>query len=182
MAAVNDLPLCVGCFHQFNVARTLEFRLHAIHLNHAAAEMDYLAPIGLRTPRIEVPDIPRGPTILNHIELDNSVVGALNTGTVHSIDVTVSVLQGAGDKTLSEALKILAEAVANTSELNTEQKNETLQQVSFVGEQARCAAEERRPGILMPTLKAIGTTASTVGGLASAWDKVEPLIRAHFGF
>jgi hypothetical protein len=46
--------------------------------------------------RIALPPIPRPPSTLNNIKLDNSVVGAINTGTVKTIDVNVTHLHNAG--------------------------------------------------------------------------------------
>jgi hypothetical protein len=117
VAAVDNAPLCVDCYYKLEVARTLGFRSAAIGMNYAAAEMDSVVGLQNFTPRIQVPDIPRGPTILHNIKVDNSVVGSINTGNVQSIDVSITYLKEAGSKQISEALKALAEAIANSSDL-----------------------------------------------------------------
>jgi hypothetical protein len=171
----------VQCFYTFQVARTLDFRIHAILFNHASAEMDYITGIGPISPQMQVPDIPQGPKILNNIKVDNSVVGAINTGTVQKIDVAVSVLKDAGSKDISEALTLLAQAIANAAELDAAQKNETLEQISFVAAQAAAAAPDRKPALVLPILSAIGKVAGVAGSALEAWNHAFPLIKSYFG-
>lgn len=80
ICTVDDVPLCVACYHQLEVAQTLALRAAAIGLNLAAAEMDYATGLPNLSPRMQLPEIPRGPVILNNIRVDNSVVGSINTG------------------------------------------------------------------------------------------------------
>ena len=97
VASVGLVPLCVDCWYKFEVAETLAFRLNAIGMNYALDEMDHVSGIALGGPRMQVPPIPQGPIILNNIKVDNSVVGAINTGNVRVIDVNLTHLHNAGN-------------------------------------------------------------------------------------
>lgn len=182
IVTINDAALCVGCYHTFEVAQTLAFRMNAIHLNHAAAELDSVLPFGPPTPRMQVPDIPKGPMILNNIKVDNSVVGTINTGNVHSIDVNISYLRNSGSEKLSEALRTLAETIANEKSINPPEKNSALDQVAFLSEQAAAAAKNRRLGLIQASFKSVNELASTVSNVNGAWAVAEPLLRTVFGF
>ncbi len=181
IAAVGGAALCVDCYYRFEVARTLSFRIAAIGMNHAAAEIDAVTGLRNFTPRIQVPDIPRGPVILNNIKVDNSVVGSINTGNVQSIDVSVTVLKEAGKGKISDALKALAEAIANSHAITAADKDSMLDQVAFLSEQAVAAAKDRRPGMIQAAFASITQGATAVSAIATAWVVAEPLLKACFG-
>jgi hypothetical protein len=180
--AVNGAALCVDCYYRFEVARTLNFRIAAIGMNHAAAEMDAVTGLRNFTPRIQVPDIPKGPLILNNIKISNSVVGSINTGNVQSIDVSITVLKEAGNAKISDALKALAEAVANSHAVSPADRDAMLDQVAYLSEQAVAAAKDRRPGMIRSALSSITKGATAVSAIATAWADAEPLLKTHFGF
>jgi hypothetical protein len=177
---VSGAVLCVDCYYKFEVARTLNFRIAAIGMNHAAAEMDAITGLRNFTPRIQVPDIPKGPFILNNIKVDNSVVGSINTGNVQSIDVSVTILREAGNDKISNALKTLAETVANSHDIIASDKNSMLDQIAFLSEQAVAAAQDRRPGMIQAAIASITRTANAVTAIGTAWAVVEPLLKTIF--
>ncbi len=177
-----NLPLCVGCYYQLQVAQTLGLRIAAIGLNHAAAELDFATGLRNFTPRMEVPDIPRGPVILNNIKVDNSVVGSINTGNVEKIDVSITYLKEAGNDQISVALKALAEVIANTTAIPAPEKNDLLDQVAYLSEQAVAAAKDRRRGTIKAAFAAITQGSSAVAAVATAWKTAAPLLRSYFGF
>jgi hypothetical protein len=117
---------------------------------------------------------------LNNIHIDRSTVGAINTGEVAKIDVSITVLQQAGNKEVSEALKALTQAIIDASDMPEDSKSQTLDQVGYLSEQATAAAKDRKPGVIRATLSAITQTATTVSAVATAWSAAEPILRAHF--
>ena len=177
---VNDVPLCVACHYQFFVAKTLQLRNAAIGLNYASAEMDSITGFRLSNP-MQVPDIPKGPIILNNIRVDNSVVGSINTGSVQAIDVSITVLKEAGNKEASAALQTLAEVIASATTLTPADRNMMLDQVAYLSEQAVAAAKDRSPGMIKAAFSSITQAAGTVAAVASAWQAAEPLLRSLFG-
>ncbi len=178
---VEGLPLCVACYYQLQVAQTLGFRIAAIGMNHAAAEMDYMTGLG-QSPRMQVPDIPRGPFILNNIKVDNSVVGSINTGNVQSIDVSITYLKESGNEQISAALKSLAEVIANATAIPAPEKNQLLDQVAYLSEQAVAAAKDRRPGMIQAAFAAITQGSGAIAAVATAWQAAAPLLKSYFGF
>ena len=152
IAVVNGTPLCVDCYYKFEVARTLGARLAIINMNYAAAEMDHITGLRNFTPRMQVPDIPKGPVILNNIKIDNSVVGWINTGNIETVDVSISYLEHSGNKDISAALKILTEAIVNNAHVSSSAKSNMLDQVAYLSEQAANAAKDRKPGMIVATL------------------------------
>jgi len=182
VVAIGAAGLCVGCYYQFQVARTLAFRMHAIGINYTLAEMDDITGLGIHSAKMQVPDIPKGPFILNNIKVDNSIVGSINTGAVQAIDVSITVLRNAGSEELSNGLKKLTEVIANDQSLSEPEKNDMLDQVSFLSEQAVAAAKDRRPGLIKSTFATLTSAATAVNAISGAWVVVEPLLKTCFGF
>jgi hypothetical protein len=102
---VGDVSLCVDCYYRLAVAQTLQLRNAAIGSNAAAQQVDFVSGLRNFTPRMQVPDLPPAPFTLNNIRVDRSTVGAINTGEVARIDVSITILEQAGNKNVSEALK-----------------------------------------------------------------------------
>jgi hypothetical protein len=119
---------------------------------------------------------------LHNIRVDRSTVGAINTGEVAKIDVSITVLEQAGNKDVSEALRILAQAVVDASGMSDESKSQTLDQVGYLSEQAAAAAKDRKPGMIKAACAALTQVATTTTTLATAWNAVAPILHGHFGF
>ena len=130
---------------------------------------------------MQVPPIPQGPIILNNIKVDNSVVGAINTGNVRVIDVNLTHLHNAGNDRARDALKALTEAILNDQSLDDTLKQELVEQVAFLSEQTVVAATDRKPGLIKPILEALAQGARTVTTMAGAWQTAAPILRNLFG-
>jgi hypothetical protein len=180
IVVLGEAGLCVDCYYKLTVAQTLQLRNAVMHMNHAAAEMDFVSGLRNFTPRMQVPDLPPAPMTLNNIKVDHSVVGSINTGDVATIDVSITYLNQAGNKDVSNVLKALTEAIVNA--LAQPDKSKMLDQVAYLSEQAVAAAKERKPGMINAALAAITQAATTVSAVATAWNAAEPVLKAHFGF
>ncbi len=174
------VSLCVDCYYRLVVTQTLQLRNAAIGSNAAAQQMDFVSDLRNFTPRMQVPDLPPAPFTLNNIHVDRSTVGAINTGEVAKIDVSITLLQQAGNKDISEALRSLTQATIDASEMPEDSKSQALDQVGYLSEQAAAAAKDRKPGMIRAALSAITQTATTVSAVATAWNAAEPILKAHF--
>ena len=102
---------CVSYYYEFEVARTLGFRIAVIGMNHAAADMDFATGFPNFTSWIQVPDLPKTPIHMRNVRVDNGVVGAINTTEVHTIDVNIIYIKQGGNTQLGEVLRELTEAI-----------------------------------------------------------------------
>jgi hypothetical protein len=156
-------------------------RLSAIGMNYALAEMESISGLPNTGPRMQVPEIPKGPPIFNNIKVDNSVVAAINTGNVQAIDVNLTYLHSAGNDKAKDALKALTEAILNDQSITDAQKNELVDQISFLSEQTVIGAKGRKPGVIKATLATLTQSANTVSSMAAAWQAAEPILKSLFG-
>ena len=177
----GGVSLCVDCYYRLTVAQTLQLRNAAIGANAAAQQMDFVSGLRNFTPRMQVPDLPPVPLTLNNIRVDRSTVGAINTGEVAKIDVSITVLEQAGNKDVSEALRNLTQVILDLADIPDATKSETLDQVAYLSEQAAAAAKDRKPGMIKAACNAVTTVATTTTTLATAWNAAAPILRGFFG-
>jgi hypothetical protein len=151
-------------------------------INYLEAYMESIVGLGPLSPRIHIPAVPpTGPLTLNNFKLDNAVVGAINTGTVRDIDVSLNQLHSAGLEPLRKALAELTEAVASAQGLSVDQKDTLLEQIAFLSSQVTAAAPQRKPGLIRATFDAVASTAAKINSVATAWNNCAPILRGLFG-
>lgn len=177
---VNGHGLCVDCYHKFTVAQALQFQQHAAMMNMALAEMDALTSFG-PSYRVQMPQIPNGAISNTSITVSGGVVGSINTGTVHSIVVTMKGLGEAGHHELERVLQTLTEAIIQSQATDDVQKNAILEQVEYIAQQAAAKPQERKPGVLRTVVSGLGSSLGAVADLATVWEQVGPVIRGALG-
>jgi hypothetical protein len=176
---VNDVPICIDCYTKLQTINLAMVRHQMAMSNRAAADLESIA--GVRPglfPRVQIPPLPSAPFTLNNIKIDNSVVGSINTGNVQTIDVSLSYLHQAGNDKARDALKTLTEAILGAPSIDDAQKNELLELVAFLSEQAAAGAKDRKsPSVIKATLGAVSQAAGSISAVAGAWQVAEPLLR-----
>jgi hypothetical protein len=75
----------------------------------------------------------------------------------------------------------LTEAILTDTSTPDTQKNELVEQVAFLSEQAIASAKDRKPGLIKATFSALTQAAGTVSAMAGAWQAAEPILRSAFG-
>lgn len=137
-------------------------------------------------PRVWIEEVIVNVTInVNNIRVSDSQVGVLNTGSIsdiESIDVNVGALRKDSLDDIADALRHLTEAVAAAgNEATTEQKQELLELIALLSDQARTPEGERKRGPIKAAVGAIPQIAGTLGGIAGAWSTWGPTILRFFG-
>jgi hypothetical protein len=122
------------------------------------------------------------PMVFNNTSVDNSVIGSINTGNVQAIDVSLTNLHNAGNDNARDALRALTEAILGDTSITDAQKNELVEQVAFLSEQAVVNPKDRKPGLIRATFGALTQVAGTVSAIAGAWQAAEAILRTLFGY
>jgi hypothetical protein len=121
-----------------------------------------------------------------HLHIEKSSVANLNlgsqVGTINAALESISAQQGASPQDLALALKQLAEATVAHPALPPAEKQEIVQALSTLAEQATKKPEDRSKGTLRAVISWIPTSIAAAADLTSLWDKFGPAIRAYFGF
>lgn len=122
---------------------------------------------------------------ITNINISHNQLGMLNIGEmkkVGSISNSISLLMDANNDGMAQALKVLTEAVANSTELSEQVRSETLEQLEEISRQATLPQDSRAPiGVIKALLFGIATTLSAAGGLAEVWSTWGHRIGVFFG-
>jgi hypothetical protein len=180
---IGEVPLCVDCEYKYQQSRYLVFVQSAAMMNHAASEIDAIAPFGPPSPKIQIPPAPVPPIHYNNqsVSVSGGTVGSINFGQVETIKVDIDALTQSGAVTQAEALVAVVNAVLDEPSLPAEKKNELLEQLAFLTKEAALPAAERKPSVIKSVLNAIKDGASTAGAIATAWQTAGPIVRGYFG-
>ena len=120
VVAYGDIPLCVEHHLKMQQATYLQISMVAAHLNFLQDEMS--AGTGFLVPPSYM-NIPPPPFIgdsltLNNISVADSTIGAINTGTIQNLDISIDTMKSQGQNDLAIVIKELTEAVIEDTELN----------------------------------------------------------------
>jgi hypothetical protein len=129
-------------------------------------------------------DLPKSAATSIHFQ--NSSIGNLNFGTqVGTINAVVQTMQGEGDaqREVARALKELTQAVVSSqTTLPEAEKQEVLDSLTTIAEQAAKKPEERSKGTLKAIFGYLPNAISAATNLVSLWEKVGPTIKGYLGF
>ena len=136
-------------------------------------------PIGARFPPRPRPLILSG-VKMNNINVSNSVVGTINTGTIGVIDQSISALAHTGATDLAQAVKELSEAILRSGDLTSNQKNEVVEGLSVVAEEAAAPQERRRNAVARAIIQNAEKITSLANDITDVCQKWWPVLMAAF--
>jgi len=174
VAQVGQLLLCVDCLYKWQQVMNAQFA-HQASLLNVMAQLTELHT-GFAVPRMQIPEAPGAPVTLNNIRLDKSVVGVINTGEIAKLDLAMSRIQTEGNAELSKALREFTQAILDTKELRPEQKNDTIEHVSFLATQSELPKDQQQTSLIRTVMGAVERTVTNVGALASLWQVLAPML------
>jgi len=114
--------------------------------------------------------------IFNNINVDRSVIGAINTAEVKQIDIAMSKIKNSGNEEFAKAVKEFTEAVISESKLNDETKNQIIELISFLTKQSLLNKEKRQNSIIKAVLPRVESSISTIVLLLNLWTKLKLLL------
>ena len=170
----NGAVICLECMDRFQLEQ------NTARINFLLGEVESItgAAVGSIGSRIEITKVvQRQPITFNNIRVDQSVVGAINTGQAQAIDVALSYVKQTGDPALSELLQEFAQAVLDSRELDQAIRKAIVEQLFFLISQVLAKSERKRPAIVSAVLKSVKEALSAFSGLVILWEKLEPVLR-----
>ena len=179
----GELYLCIDCKLKFEHAETLEFQRTAQQFNLAAAAFEMMSGLPGLVPRIPIPPVqtfPVGNMNVNNINVDNSVIGVLNTGSIETVDNAITVLKQSGAEEMAAAISKLTQSVIDSADATNESKNQIVEILSVIADEAVKPKQERRPAVIRPLLTELATLFSGLAGLSHLWQQYGPMIQSFF--
>ncbi len=181
MYTVSGWPLCLHCFSKIQQMEAQQQADRMVMMNYLLDSIDQTTgiPSSARF-RVPQPVINNRPVIqqknmTNNIKIDNSVVGAVNTGTINSLNQSLNTV----DPKLANALKLFSESVLVAAELDDKEKTAVLENAAFVTEQVGIPADTRKTSMIRNAYQAIRETVSVSASLTTIWRAIGPVLKAH---
>ena len=180
-AYVGDL--CVDHFFKLQVAQHNQLAWLASHLNLISEKLDQGTGYLVTHARMQIPHPPHiGESMTkNYINVTDSVVGVINTGTISNLNSGIAVAESQGQKEIAIAITEFAQAVINSEELINSVKDEITEQLDFILTQVTAEPDLRRTGLIKSALVGIGTAVGTCASLLTLWEKLQALLQTALG-
>ncbi len=178
----DKLALCLDCSMKFQELNRRQMAELAHYANYLTGQMEAIAGIGPVLPRYPVPQptVLVGPTTFNNIRVDRSTIGAINTGTIHELDVALGQAKTSGQAEVVEALRRLTEAVLAARDIDARFKSEALEHLAFLASQAATPPEKRKAAVGSAVVEGLERSIASASGIAAIWDAVKGPILGLF--
>jgi hypothetical protein len=181
----NQVLLCLDCYIKLENIQLQKQAAIQKELNYLTDEMESISGVYGVLPRYAEPSpryiIQSGGITLNNINVNNSEIGVLNTGNIENVDSTVTVLKSEGNADLAAAVTALSEAVIKTTEITAEQKNQIIELLSTLAEEAVSPKEKQKKSVVKALINQIGELLSGASTIMSLWDIAKALFLKIFG-
>lgn len=124
----------------------------------------------------------QGDLTLNNINVANSNVGMINIGRIQaeSINVAISELEKNNQDEIANALKLLTEAILNSNDINSKDREILLENISFISEEALKPKEYRKKSLIINALEKIGGFAFIAENIKNIWEFSHPILHNFF--
>ena len=178
----QNIPLCLDCYFKFNQISQQQLENNERMMNYASDEMSAVAglpPMGPRFPPRPRQVYVQG-TKLNNIHVSNSVVGTINTGSIGTVDQSISALQQTGEPAAAEALKALSEAILQSADLSRNQRNELIESLSAISREAASPKETRQNTVALSLIERATQITALANDIADVGSKYWPVLLAVF--
>lgn len=181
----GDHLLCLNCYERLKKIEIDEYNMLATEENRLMDEMDAVTGVYGVTPRIKLlntlPLVDNRKITYNNIKVDNSVIGAINTGEIKQLDVSIDYLKNKGHDELAQLIQELTETIINWQEKDDVLKGEILEQLNFLVTEAKLIKEKRKYGIIKSTLHGLTDAIALIPTAILIWDKIQPILNKILG-
>jgi hypothetical protein len=177
--------LCLNCYERLMKIETDKYNMLAAEENRLMDEMDAVTGVYGVTPRIKLlntmPLVDNRKITYNNIKVDNSVIGAINTGEIKQLDVSIDYLKNKGHEELAQQIQELTETILNWQEKDDILKGQLLEQLNFLIAEAKLSKEKRKYGIIKSILHGMKDTLALIPTAILIWDKIQPILNKILG-
>ena len=179
----QQVPIRLDCYIRWQNIHIRRQETLAREVNFLTEQMESIVGLQGILPKYPEPQavIHTGGVTMNNINVSNSKIGILNTGTIENVDNTVTVLRTQGNEQLASAVTLLSESVIKSAQVATDQKNQILELLSSLSEEAVAPKGKRKLAGVRAVLVELSGLLGGVAALAQVWEKVRSLLQQVFG-
>ena len=178
----QNIPLCLDCYFKLAQIQQQQIENNERMMNYFSDEMAFsagLPPMGPRFPPRPQPVVVAGAKLQN-IHVNNSVVGTINTGSIGTVDQSISALLQSGEPALAEAIKGLSEAILQSGDLTKNQKNELIESLSVISKEAATPKDARQNTVALSLLEKAMKVTALANDITNVCQKWWPVLLTVF--
>lgn len=184
MCSVQGHHLCLSCATKFESMlasqasrRDTEFRQQAATLNFLSDQMGHFLP-GMTRPRLNLPPAAvHAQHIDQSITVDRSVVGAINTGTIRDLTVSLDKISQTAGEDVAAQVRELVTAVTAAMEFSATDRQQILEHLTAISEQAARPPESRQTSVLGSLKTNLDRWLTPSAKCASLWSAICATLR-----
>jgi len=180
----QKIPLCLQCnaLMQQTIERNVQMLREEMNFSMDSINSMFGVNVGARYPT-KMPVLVSGGTINNnHIAINNSQIGVLNTGNIDNLNQTIDSLYSASQAELAENVKKFSEAILSENKLTKEQQGEILESLDVVTKELFQKPENRRNTVAKTLMNGISGLMGFAANSATVWQVLYPLLQKFFKF
>lgn len=181
-AGEQNIALCLDCCFKFSQIQQQQIEHNERMMNYLSDMISAsvgLPPMGPRFPPRPHPVVVAGAK-LHNIHVNNSVVGTINTGSIETVDQSISALVQVGEPALAEAIKALSEAILQSGDLTRNQKNELIESLSVISKETATPKEARQNTVALSLLEKAMKVTALANDITDVCQKWWPVLMAAF--
>lgn len=174
VASMGGQNLCVEHAAMMSSMVQQQQAQHAAMINYLTGQIEYIMGVPSSSPRIAIPQPPptvvhRGNVTNNQFRIDRSVIGAVNTAEVAKIEVSMNNIQNQDSTEFTAAIKELTEAFAANTKLQESKKEELLEILSYLSNQATLPEQQQQKTLIKRMLSRVPQVIGTAADLTTLW-------------
>lgn len=178
----NQVPMCLDCREKLGRVLAQQNDQIEREINYLTDQIEAVTGVpGLPRYRVRQPAVAvraAAPITFSNINVNNSNIGVINTGTI--IGSSISVLNSRPESVdLAKAIQALVIAIEKST-LEQQVRMQSMEIVSQVAEEATKPEHQRRGGVIRPLLGSLATFVQASAAVSQIWETYGPTIRAWF--
>lgn len=178
----QSIPLCLDCYFKFSQIQQQQTENNERIINYFSDQISAsvgMPPMGPRFPQRPQPVVIAGAK-LHNIHVNNSIVGTINTGSIGTVDQSISALIQSGEPVLADAIKALSEAILQSGDLTRNQKNELVESLSVISKEAATPKEARQNTVALSLLEKAMKVTTLANDITDVCQKWWPVVMTAF--
>ena len=178
----QNIPLCLDCYYKYSQILQQQIENNERAMNFQLDRVNAITGLPLNVPRF--PPRPQPVVLegikLHNINVNNSVVGTVNTGSIGTVDQSISALVQSGEPEVAEAIKALSEAVLQSNDLTQNQVNEVIESLSAISKEAATPKQTRQNTVVQSLLEKAMKITNLANDITEVCQKWWPILTAFF--
>jgi len=181
-AGDQKIPLCLSCnaLMQQTIERNVQMLREEV--NHTMDHVNSMFGLsgGARYPTKRPVLVSGGMVNNNHITINNSQIGILNTGNIQNLNQTIDSLYSASQDELAKAVKDFSEAILKEVALTNDQQTEILESLDVITKELFQKPESRKKSVVKSLMIRIAGLVDVSANSLTIWQILHPLLQKFF--